>query len=110
MSRDSRDGATATWGAQHFDSQPTEEQIARARRDETQAAGAAAPQPKVSVLDAAKTIKSEDFFKISQYPCHRQGYMTGIGAGAAIGVGRFVFAGRIPCPKMLPWTHGNLEH
>jgi hypothetical protein len=46
-----------------------------------------------SVVDAFKTIKKEDFLTIGQSPCSRQGLLTGIGTGAAIGGLRFVVGG-----------------
>ncbi|KAH8673335.1 hypothetical protein BX600DRAFT_508612 [Xylariales sp. PMI_506] len=57
-----------------------------------------------TITDAAKTIKAEDWLKVHQIPCARQGFLTGIGAGAVIGMGRYVMGARIP--KASNWAAG----
>jgi cytochrome c oxidase assembly protein subunit 20 len=50
---------------------------------------------RISLGDAAATIKAEDFLKVHEQPCARDGYMTGIGFGAAVGMLRFVLRGAV---------------
>lgn len=49
------------------------------------------PQP--SITEGFQSIKPDDIFKVHQIPCARQGLMTGIGAGAAMGMGRYFIGG-----------------
>ncbi|KAI2616769.1 hypothetical protein GGR54DRAFT_221041 [Hypoxylon sp. NC1633] len=60
------------------------------------------PQP--TVTEAFQSIKPDDFFSVHKIPCARQGLMTGIGAGAAVGMGRFVIGGQIP--RATNWAFG----
>ncbi|KAI8963445.1 hypothetical protein F5Y11DRAFT_346428 [Daldinia sp. FL1419] len=60
------------------------------------------PQP--TIKEAFQTIKSDDFLNVHKIPCARQGLMTGIGSGAAIGMGRFFIGGTIP--KATNWAFG----
>jgi cytochrome c oxidase assembly protein subunit 20 len=53
------------------------------------------PGRRPTITDGLKTIKSEDFFKVHQLPCARQGWMTGIGAGFVFGVGRYITGGQL---------------
>lgn len=52
-----------------------------------------APYKRATISDGFKTIKSEDFLKVHQIPCARQGWMTGIGAGFVVGMGRYLVGG-----------------
>ncbi|KAI1499127.1 hypothetical protein F5X99DRAFT_411449 [Biscogniauxia marginata] len=61
--------------------------------------------PMPSLSEALNTIKSEDFFTVHKMPCAREGFLTGIGAGAVIGAGRFVLGARIP--KAANWAFGS---
>ncbi|KAI0551537.1 hypothetical protein F4679DRAFT_130234 [Xylaria curta] len=54
--------------------------------------------------DGVQSIKSDDFFRVHQIPCAREGFMTGIGAGAAVGVGRYIVGAR--APKAANWAFG----
>lgn len=47
--------------------------------------------PNVSLTDAVKTVKVEDFKNIHTYPCVRDSILTGIGGGFAIGGTRMLF-------------------
>ena len=47
--------------------------------------------PSVSLGDAAKTVKVEDFKNIHTYPCVRESLLTGIGGGFAVGGTRMLF-------------------
>jgi Protein of unknown function (DUF3767) len=47
-----------------------------------------------SITTAAQTIKPEDFLNIAQIPCGRQGLITGITTGAAIGGLRWILRGK----------------
>lgn len=55
--------------------------------------GAAAPGFP-SITEAVKTIKSDDFLSVTQTPCARNGFLTGIASGAGIGGLRYVMRGR----------------
>jgi cytochrome c oxidase assembly protein subunit 20 len=46
-----------------------------------------------TLKEGVQSIKSDDFFRVHHIPCAREGLMTGIGAGAAVGVGRYVVGG-----------------
>ncbi|KAI1398953.1 hypothetical protein F4819DRAFT_436959 [Hypoxylon fuscum] len=61
------------------------------------------PQP--SITEGFQSIKPDDIFKVHQIPCARQGLMTGIGAGAAMGMGRYFIGARIP--KAANWAFGS---
>ncbi|KAI1851331.1 hypothetical protein JX265_000435 [Neoarthrinium moseri] len=58
-----------------------------------------------TIADGLKTIKSDDWLKVHQIPCARQGFLTGIGAGALIGAGRYLFGARVP--KAANWAAGG---
>ncbi|KAI1761082.1 hypothetical protein GGR53DRAFT_469700 [Hypoxylon sp. FL1150] len=49
-----------------------------------------------SITEGIQSIKPNDFLNVHQIPCARQSLLTGIGAGAVVGMGRFVVGGRIP--------------
>ncbi|OHF01233.1 hypothetical protein CORC01_03548 [Colletotrichum orchidophilum] len=54
--------------------------------------GSAAPgYPSIS--EAVKSIKSDDFLSVTQTPCARDGFLTGIASGAGIGGLRYVIGG-----------------
>ncbi|KAI2462901.1 hypothetical protein F4781DRAFT_161582 [Annulohypoxylon bovei var. microspora] len=57
-----------------------------------------------TVTEAFQSIKSDDFLSVHKIPCARQGLMTGIGAGAVVGAGRYITGGRIP--KAANWAFG----
>ncbi|KUI72503.1 Cytochrome c oxidase protein 20, mitochondrial [Cytospora mali] len=63
------------------------------------------PNKRASVGEAAKTIKPEDLLKVHQAPCSREGFLTGIGSGAAVGFLRYI-AGA-PIPKSANWAVGS---
>ncbi|KAK3997968.1 hypothetical protein QBC44DRAFT_354423 [Cladorrhinum sp. PSN332] len=64
------------------------------------------PQPDDSpLLSAASSIKPSDFLTFHQAPCARTGLLTGIGAGSAIGVIRWL-AG-LPIPRAANWAVGS---
>lgn len=46
-----------------------------------------------TLRDGVQSIKYEDFFKVHQIPCARDGFLTGIGTGAAVGVVRYTVGG-----------------
>ncbi|KAI8633528.1 hypothetical protein F5Y19DRAFT_244860 [Xylariaceae sp. FL1651] len=54
--------------------------------------------------EGIKSIKTDDFLRIHQIPCAREGFMTGIGAGAAVGMGRY-FVGAT-APRAANWAFG----
>lgn len=51
-------------------------------------------QQRPTFTEGVQSIKSDDFLKIHRMPCARSGFMTGIAAGAVVGMGRFVFGGK----------------
>lgn len=51
------------------------------------------PNKRATVGEAFKTIKSEDILKVHQTPCSRDGFITGIGSGAAVGFLRYIVGG-----------------
>ncbi|KAI1103004.1 hypothetical protein F4804DRAFT_246295 [Jackrogersella minutella] len=75
-------------------------------KPEGQASGGAEGQrsPQPTITDAVHSIKSDDFINVHKIPCARQGLMTGIGAGAAVGMGRYVVGGQLP--KAANWAFG----
>lgn len=56
------------------------------------------------MADAWRSIKADDFLSVHQAPCSRQGFLTGIGSGGAIGFLRFVLG--TPVPKAANWAVG----
>ncbi|KAI0186403.1 hypothetical protein EV127DRAFT_173026 [Xylaria flabelliformis] len=77
------------------------------------AAGAASPAgtegqqdrpSRPTFKDGMQSIKSDDFFSVHRIPCAREGFMTGIGAGAAVGAGRYIVGAR--APKAANWAFG----
>ena len=108
MSRDAHDG-TKVWGADEIRDRTAEL--------EKPVVSDAAPPPspaqangavgRVTVGDAAKSIKAEDFLKVHQYPCAREGFLTGIGSGSVIGMVRYIvggMAGSFPLERYLQLT------
>ncbi|KAK3391328.1 hypothetical protein B0T20DRAFT_423411 [Sordaria brevicollis] len=59
---------------------------------------------RVSLTEVVNTIKPEDFLSVHETPCARQGFMTGIGSGAGIGVLRWIMG--LPIPKAANWGVG----
>lgn len=59
---------------------------------------------RVSLSEVVNTIKPEDFLSVHETPCARQGFMTGIGSGAGIGVLRWIMG--LPIPKAANWGVG----
>lgn len=51
------------------------------------------PNQRATVGEAVKSIKAEDFTRVHQAPCTREGLLTGIGSGAAIGALRYITGG-----------------
>lgn len=47
--------------------------------------------PNVSLTEAAKTVRAEDFKNIHNYPCVREALLTSIGGGFAVGGTRMLF-------------------
>ncbi|KAK7757346.1 hypothetical protein SLS62_000358 [Diatrype stigma] len=63
------------------------------------------PAARPTLKDGIQTIKPDDFFSVHKIPCARQGLLTGIGAGAVVGAGRYIFGARIP--KAANWAFGT---
>lgn len=53
------------------------------------------PNKRATVGEAVRTIKPEDFTKVHQAPCTREGLLTGIGTGAAAGFLRYIAGGEL---------------
>jgi cytochrome c oxidase assembly protein subunit 20 len=62
----------------------------------------AAHQP--TIADAWSSVKAGDFLSVHQAPCSRNGFLTGIGSGAAVGALRFVLGAGVP--KAANWAVG----
>lgn len=57
------------------------------------------PNKRATVGEAFKTIKGDDILKVHQAPCSRDGFITGIGSGAAVGFLRYIAGGEgSSCP------------
>jgi len=116
MSSDPKDGSTTeSWETRRWDSKPSPEVMRKLREeDAAKAAATLAPKEGAAVVDAAKTIKLGDFMKVHQYPCHRQGYLAGIGGGAAVGALRYILGGKQRCPsapsRSRSETDGGCQH
>ncbi|KAG6357803.1 hypothetical protein INS49_013682 [Diaporthe citri] len=63
------------------------------------------PNKRATVGEAFKTIKSDDILKVHQAPCSRDGFITGIGSGAAVGFLRYIIGA--PVPKSANWAVGS---
>ncbi|CAJ2509441.1 Uu.00g144670.m01.CDS01 [Anthostomella pinea] len=61
--------------------------------------------PNPTFTDGLQSIQSTDFLNIHKVPCAREGFITGIGAGAAVGVGSYLVGGRIP--RAANWAAGT---
>ncbi|KAH8199719.1 hypothetical protein TruAng_006127 [Truncatella angustata] len=70
--------------------------VSRAPADDQQ------PNRRPTISDGIKTIKSDDFSKVTQIPCAREGFMTGIGSGFVLGMVRYLAGARIP--KAANWA------
>ncbi|KAI0599743.1 hypothetical protein F4775DRAFT_107875 [Biscogniauxia sp. FL1348] len=68
-------------------------------------AGPRTPHTRPTFTEGIQSIKSDDFLAVHKMPCAREGFLTGIGAGAVIGAGRFVLGARIP--KAANWAFGS---
>lgn len=63
------------------------------------------PNKRATVGEAFKTIKGDDLLKVHQAPCSRDGFITGIGSGAAVGFLRYIIGA--PVPKSANWAVGS---
>lgn len=59
------------------------------------------PNKRATVSEAFHSIKPEDFTRVHQTPCAREGLLTGIGSGAAIGALRYLTGGMSSPPLSL---------
>ncbi|KAI1359792.1 hypothetical protein F5Y08DRAFT_344339 [Xylaria arbuscula] len=66
--------------------------------------GQAGRQPRPTLKEGFESIKSDDFLKVHQIPCAREGLMTGMGAGAVVGAGRYFTGAK--APKAANWAFG----
>lgn len=51
------------------------------------------PNKRATVGEALSSIKPDDFTRVHQAPCTREGLLTGIGGGAAVGALRYLTGG-----------------
>ncbi|OAA45396.1 Cytochrome oxidase biogenesis protein, Cox20 subunit [Metarhizium rileyi] len=74
--------------------------------DETQGQGGGnkVNNTRPTISDAFGIIKTEDFTNVHNTPCARQGFLTGIAAGAGVGGLRFVLRGN--AVKAANWAVG----
>ncbi|KAK3348972.1 hypothetical protein B0T25DRAFT_519302 [Lasiosphaeria hispida] len=63
------------------------------------------PTPPAKIKDAITAIKPADFLAVHRSPCSQQGFLTGIGAGAGIGILRWVIG--LPAPRAANWAVGT---
>ncbi|KAI1249607.1 hypothetical protein MGN70_009220 [Eutypa lata] len=63
------------------------------------------PQHRPTLKEGIGSIKADDFLSVHKIPCARQGFLTGIGAGSVVGMGRYIFGARIP--KAANWAFGT---
>lgn len=102
----SETSAPPPWQQQQFQGAPTPEQV-KALQDEDKRRAeikARAGQPNASVGEVVKTINTDDFLKVHQTPCARDGFLQGIAGGAVIGGLRYVTGA--PIPKSANWAVG----
>lgn len=83
----------------HGANQPLQPTAAEA---ESARSALSARQPTIS--DAWASVKAGDFLSVHQAPCSRDGFLTGIGSGAAVGALRFVLGSGVP--KAANWAVG----
>ncbi|KAI1136511.1 hypothetical protein F5Y05DRAFT_110592 [Hypoxylon sp. FL0543] len=57
-----------------------------------------------TITEGIRSIKPDDILNVHKIPCARQGLMTGIGAGAVVGMGRYIIGGRVP--RAANWAFG----
>ena len=55
-----------------------------------------------SIKEGWETISTDDFLKVHQAPCSREGFLAGIGGGAAVGALRYILGA--PIPKAANWA------
>lgn len=62
------------------------------------------PQHRPTLKEGIGSIKADDFLSVHKIPCARQGFLTGIGAGSVVGMGRYIFGGKtyMYLPTYLP--------
>ncbi|KAJ9156742.1 hypothetical protein NKR19_g4216 [Coniochaeta hoffmannii] len=71
---------------------------------EAEAARKSLATPPPTIAAAWASVKAGDFLSVHQAPCSRDGFLTGIGSGAAVGALRFVLGSGVP--KAANWAVG----
>lgn len=87
----------------HGDNQQTDN--AQNPNDNPQTTTTTAPNANATpptLKDTIQSIKADDFLNVHRIPCARQGFLTGIGAGAVVGMGRYMFGGESANPLPSP--------
>ncbi|KAK4158742.1 hypothetical protein QBC43DRAFT_143330 [Cladorrhinum sp. PSN259] len=74
------------------------------QRTSSKSQQAPATNPDKLLISAAQTIQPSDFLTFHQAPCARTGLLTGIGAGSAVGVIRWLVG--LPVPRAANWAVG----
>ncbi|GAW13369.1 hypothetical protein ANO14919_027530 [Xylariales sp. No.14919] len=87
-----------------FHGSTTRERSELASASPTALEGRSNKSPRPTFKEGVQSIKSDDFLIIHQIPCAREGLMTGIGAGAVVGAGRYFTGARVP--KAANWAMG----
>ncbi|KAI2631280.1 hypothetical protein GGS21DRAFT_172755 [Xylaria nigripes] len=98
---ESSDNANQAQTYEAFDGSTTPE-----RRQFAGASSAEQPQrtPRPTLQEGVHSIKANDFMKVHQIPGARESFMTGIGAGAVVGMGRYVVGAK--APRAANWGFG----
>jgi len=72
---------------------PTNPSAVDGAGDSAGAEGQPSNPSRPTLKEGFESIKTQDFLKLHQIPCAREGLLTGIGAGAITGVGRYLVGG-----------------
>ncbi|PFH57687.1 hypothetical protein XA68_14697 [Ophiocordyceps unilateralis] len=62
------------------------------------------PPSQPTISDAIATISKKDLLQVASLPCAREGFLTGIAAGAGLGGLKFLLHGNVP--KSVNWAVG----
>ena len=86
----------------HGDNQQAQNPDGNPQTTTTTAPNANANATPPTLKDTIQSIKADDFLNVHRIPCARQGFLTGIGAGAVVGMGRYMFGGESANPLPSP--------
>ncbi|KAK3385311.1 hypothetical protein B0H63DRAFT_472709 [Podospora didyma] len=91
-------------GAPVSDARPDESPAPRATPPPTTSQPSGSAPKSVPLKEVVQTIKPADFLAVHTTPCARNGFLTGIGGGAAVGMLRWVMG--MPVPRAANWAVG----